>query len=541
MLLIDKRWKRFLCLAASGALSALTLVCPQIGFIEWLTLIPLGVFLLGYADSDRVRGIGMYGWGFFFFMCYYTVSFHWFINLYPLEFIDGMTAWAALAVVIAGCVGLSALQAFFGGFMFVTVRYLFRTSFMQKHMCLRPLAIGFLWAIYEWSQNIGWWGVPWARLPIGQSEYIVGLQTASLFGSYFVTFLIVFVNMCAAYALLCRSRLRLMSICALCALVFNFGVGTLLYFLPVDNEQTVRLAAVQGNISSNEKWTLESADRTFEVYEEYTLAAAEQGAQIVVWPETALPYEIAADNFKGRYCSELAKKANTTILVGGFYYQDEECYNAIITVLPSGEFHDNIYQKQRLVPFGEFVPLREVFELLIPPLAELVMSSEDVSAGEDSRVTHMEGLSIGSLICFDSIYDSLARESVRDGAQIIALSTNDSWFTDSAALRMHNAQAQMRAIENGRYVVRAANTGISTVINSKGEVISELCALVDGMLVEDVHVNTHRTLYSYIGNSILAVFAIALVLPFAAEIKERIHKKANKNRTPEAEKIGADT
>ncbi len=528
MLLTDKRWKRFLCLAVGGVLTGLTLVFPQIGLIEWLTLVPVGIFLLGYADSDGVRARGMYGWGFFFFMCYYAVAFHWFINLYPLEFIDGMTTWAAVAVVLAGCVGLSALQAFFGGFMFVTVRFLFKTSVMKKHTYLRPFALGGLWAIYEWSQNIGWWGVPWARLPIGQSSYAVGLQTASLFGSYFLTFLIVAVNMLVAYAFLCRKKIKLMSICVLACLGFTYGVGTVLYFLPLDSTRTVRAAAVQGNISSNEKWDSESTDRTLEVYEKYTLAAAADGAQIVVWPETALPYDVKEGRTYGRYCSELASEANTTILVGGFSNDEESSYNSIQCVLPSGDFHENIYAKRRLVPFGEFVPMREVFELLIPPLAELVMSEEDVTAGEGANVTHLDGVSVGSLICFDSIYDSLARDSVREGAQIIALSTNDSWFTDSAALVIHNAHAQIRAVENGRYVVRAANTGISTVINSKGEVVCELGALVDGMLVADVCVNSHRTLYSYIGNSVLVLFAVALILPFAVEIKVKIHKKSAK-------------
>ena len=114
---------------------------------------------------------------------------------------------------------------------------------------------------------------------------------------------------------------------------------------------------------------------------------------------------------------------------------------------------------------------------------------------------------------------------MRDGAQLIALSTNDSWFTDSAALYMHNAQAQLRAIENGRYVVRAANTGISTVINSKGVVTEQLSPLVDGMVVEDVCANTHRTLYSHIGNFVLWVFGILLFLVLAVDVSERFLKK----------------
>lgn len=523
-ILADTKWKRFLLLAVSGVLTGLTLVFPRVGFLEWLTLVPMALFLLLEADSDGRRCRSMYGYGFFFFMCFYVVVFHWFVNLYPLDFIDGMTAWAAIAVVLAGCVGLSAFQALFGGLMFVFTRLLFRTRVFTRYRILRPFAIAGLYTIYEWTQNLGWWGVPWGRLPLGQSEYIVGLQTASLFGSYFVTFLIVLVNAAIAYAIVERKALRAMTVTVASVLVLQYGVGTALYFIPNDSEETVRVAAVQGNISSNEKWSVDSKQRTFEVYEEYTLKAAQNGADIVVWPETALPYTITEGNGYGQFCSELARKAGVTILVGAFSRGENftEQYNSIICVLPDGSFHETVYSKQRLVPFGEFVPMRNLFQVLIPPLAELVMTSEDILAGDDSEVIVLDGANVGCLVCFDSIYDYLARDSVNDGAQIICLSTNDSWFTDSAALYMHNAQAQLRAIENGRYVVRSANTGISTVISSKGTVLEELPPLMDGMVEYDVSVNTHRTLYSRIGNFIVSALAIAFAVVFVYDITIRI-------------------
>ncbi len=530
-MLLDKKYKRFAALALGGIFTGLTLVFPQIGLLEWLTLVPAGLFLLTVSDSDSTSCRAMYGYGFFFFMCFYTVVFHWFINLYPLEFIDGMTTWAAVVVVLAGCLGLSALQALFGGLMFVTVRLLFKTKIMTEHKLLRPFALAALWSIYEWSQNIGWWGVPWGRLPIGQSNYTVGLQTASLFGSYFVTFLIVAVNMCVAYVLVNRAALKLMSICTCAMLLFQYGVGTALYLVPREGSETVRVAAIQGNISSNEKWSFESRQKTLEVYAKYTLQAAGEGAEIVVFPETALPSEVSENDDYGRYASELARAAGVTILVGGFTEdEDELSYNSIICVLPDGSFHETVYSKRRLVPFGEFVPLRGMFERLVPPLAELVMSDDDIYAGDGTEILELDRVKIGSLICFDSIYDSLARASVRDGAELIALSTNDSWFTDSAALYMHNAQAQMRAIENGRYVVRAANTGISTIISARGEVLEELEPLIEGFVMADVPVNTHRTLYSYVGNSILILFGAGLALVFAVDIKQKIDsKKSSKN------------
>ena len=97
-----------------------------------------GIFLLSEANEPHTRIRGTYGYGFFFFMCYYCLVFHWFANLYPLEFIDGMTPFAAIVVVIAGCVGVSLVQSLFGGIMFIVVRMCLRTRLLTNKKILRP-------------------------------------------------------------------------------------------------------------------------------------------------------------------------------------------------------------------------------------------------------------------------------------------------------------------------------------------------------------------------------------------------------------------
>ena len=247
---------------------------------------------------------------------------------------------------------------------------------------------------------------------------------------------------------------------------------------------------------------------------------------MVVWPETAFPYNVTKRNSLGKFVSSLAKDTETTILVGGFSEADMGDYNAILCFLPDGTLSETVYAKRRLVPFGEFVPFRPVIEAVIPPLADLVLSGGLIAEGEDPNVFFLEEGGVGSLICFDSIYEDLTRESVLAGAEVIALSTNDSWFTDSAALSMHNAQAQLRAIESGRYVARSANTGISTVISDRGEVLASLDPLVDGVLVEEIELREEHTLYTYIGNFFVYLAAIALGFLVAEELW---HKRKRKN------------
>lgn len=526
---VQTKPRRFLLLLCSALLTGLTLVFPSVGFLEWITLIPLCLFLLEYAADRTVRLRALYGYGLFFFWSFYLVVFHWFVNLYPLDFIDGMTRGGALAVVLVAWLGLSLLQALMGALCFVVSGLLLRIPFLSRARWSKPILLAGIWTVYEWTQTLGWWGVPWGRLPIGQSQYLVGLQTASWFGSYFVTFLLVLVNACLALALLAllNRNQRCLRVCCLAAigvLIFQYGAGTLLWLTAPTSERTVRVAAVQGNISSHEKWEVDSLSRTWDVYRDYTLKAAKEGAEIVVWPETALPYEVDADT---TYLVELAREARVTILVGAFTNDgvSENDYNSIVCFLPDGSMHETVYSKRRLVPFGEFVPMSELIETLIPPLAELVMSSGSVEWGKGAQVFALESGHVGSLICFDSIYEELSRESALEGAELICLSTNDSWFTDSAALYMHNAQAQLRAIETRRQIVRSANTGISTVITERGEVVAELEPLVEGMLVEDVELHTQTTLYTRIGNFFVYLWIVILAALMGAGATVRIRER----------------
>ena len=525
--MLDKRYVRFILLAVGAVLTAFTLVAPSIGIIEWVSLIPSAIALIAIARDKCVRGRGLYGYGFFFFFCFYLINYHWFINLYPLDFVHGMTKPAAVCVVLAGCIGLSAFQAMFGGLVFVLFGALVRTQITEKCKALIPVYAAALWAVFEWSQTLFWFGVPWGRLAIGQTKLLVGAQSASLLGSHFVTFLIVAVNFFAAYAIIYAEKRRFLALISAAIFVANTAIGGALMLIDRDSGETVNISAVQGNISSKEKWDLDMDQKTFSVYEEHTEAAALDGADIVVWPETALPYNIEDTAYKIHRVEKMAQRYSVTILVGAFTYDDDgNELNSIIAVLPDGTLHETVYSKRHIVPFGEYVPLRDVFEFFIPQLTELSMREDEIVAGEGANIIELEGAAVGPLICFDSIYDELARNSVRSGAEILTISTNDSWFMDSAALDMHNAQAQLRAIENRRYVVRAANTGISSMITPTGEVINSLGALEEGEITEEMGLRDNLTLYTRVGNLFVYLCIAFLCVVFATNTINKFRKKA---------------
>ena len=451
------KWK-WLILPVGGILFALTVIFPQIGAFEWISLIPALLVILTLAPDPTVRYRRLYGLGLCFFWPFYAVNFHWFLYMYPLDF-AGMSHAASAVVVGFACLGLS----------------------------------------------------------LGQAETVAILQSAALFGSYFITFLMVAVNGLLAYLILHPSRRMVCAALALGLFFGNMGFGIIRMASMKDEGTTIQAAAIQGNKGSLENWGSGSMDAVLKVYGELSKKAAAEGADLIVWPETCIPANIDRHAWVYEYVTELSRECGVPILCGLFTRVEEGSeadYNSIVAALPDGTIHDTVYNKRNPVPFGEFVPFRNLVMTLVPPLAEINTLAEDIPAGEDSVVFDLEIGQVGSLICFDSIYEQNALDSIANGAQVLAVSTNDSWFQDSRGVWMHHAQSQLRAIETGRFVVRSANTGVSSIINDRGEVLETLAPLKTGYVLEEVTLSERVTVYSVIGN----VFAYACIILCAAAI-----------------------
>jgi len=519
-----KRTKRALPYLLLGAiLTSLTLIFPQLGFLEWFTLIPLFIGAYRFCGSSK-HGLWCTYWvGFLTIYVYYFFVYHWFINLYPLDFI-GMDNASSLAVVLAGWLGLSLLQAIPGGLIFLVFKLLHRTNLFYRAPLLRPFVFSALWVVFEWSSTLGWTGVPWGRLCLGQSEYLPILQASSLFGSYVVSFLLLLFNGLLAYAILYHKRRAKAVLCvalALCLFISNLVLGFALIQKTDGERESVKVAAIQGNVDMHETGTVLA--NVMAVYGEMTREAAAEGAELIVWPETAFPYRLNNSGMMKNYVSSLAQECDVTLIVGALYEDDEErVYNAVYMVSPDGVISDTVYAKRHLVPFGEYVPMRELIMTLIPPLANLSSLNSDLSPGEGSALFESEWGKLGSLLCFDTIYEELTLESVRDGAVLMMLPSNDSWwFSDSAATYQQEAQAMLHAIENGRYLVRSGNTGISSVMDEHGKHLSMLKPMVEGIAYGEVELCTELTLYTKIGNLfvylciafIIMLFPIGIVLP----------------------------
>lgn len=511
----------FLC----GILAALPVSFTQLSFLAFFSFIPALFLLFPHFLAPVLphRPRAYYGYGLLFCMGYFIVTFHWFISLYPLDFVAGMTPGMAVAVILAACIGLPLLQSLGFAVLFYLLARLSRTRVVRRVPLLLPFLFAAGWVSFAYTQTLTWAGVPWgAQLALSQHQNLLLVSSASFFGSYFVTFVIAAVNACLAFAILAlRARraagARVMALAALGIFLLNLGLGSAVYYVPREASGTVKAAVLQGNIGSADKWSGEVD--AISVYRALAYEAAEQGAAIIVWPETALPYNIADDAYSMAAVKQLARATGAIQLVGAYSYDTNEAgawlrHNSLFLFYPDGTVSETLYHKRHLVPFGEYVPMENVVRLLLPFLADLEMLQDGSTMvpGDDPALFETEYGTVGGLICFDTIYESLSRESVAAGAELLAIGTNDSWFFDSAAVYQHNGQAVLRAVENGRAVLRAANTGISSIISEKGEVLGYLDPLVSGQLTAEVNLTSQKTLYTTIGD----VFVLLAVLAFHA-------------------------
>lgn len=519
-----------LLLPASGALMALCLIFPAIGFLQWFLMIPALLYLFGHIEKSAPRKRRLYGLGFSYFYPFYLVVWHWFIELYPMDFI-GVTSSAVAVLLIAFCwLGLSLLQASLSALIFPILGAILHTRIAKKLTILTPFLFALVYTVAEWAQTLTWAGVPWGRLSLGQAACGVLFNSAAVLGSYFITFAIVSVNALAAFSILHLDRVCALAICAAAVFLLNLSCGIVGYATAQgDSGDPITVVAVQSNRGSQSKWE-DHAENAFDQYERHVREAAESGADVVVLAETFIPATISKQSVLGAYVSYLARTYDVTLLCGGFCEVGNETYNGLFTVYPDGRISDTVYFKQRLVPFGEFVPFRGLVQAVFPPLADIGMLSEDLTAGQESIVTDTAYGRMGALICFDSIYEELTLEAVRNGAEVICLSTNDSWFLDSAGVYMHHTQARLRAIESGRYIVRSADTGISSVIAPDGRVQNELAPLVEGNVTGTVYARTSRTLYSYIGNTFVYLLIAAELAIFADAAVLAIRKRKEKQK-----------
>jgi apolipoprotein N-acyltransferase len=241
-------------------------------------------------------------------------------------------------------------------------------------------------------------------------------------------------------------------------------------------------------------------------YIEMTREAIGRGARFVLWPESATPAPYETDLPRAERVRRLAREGHITLLIGSDQVEpvrpvaqakppSPRYYNAAYLIRPDGTTAA-IYRKIHLVPFGEYVPFSRLL-FFVGPLVEAV---SDFTPGTEAVLLPVAGHVASTAICYEVIYSSLIRAFVTHGSELLTTITNDAWYGRSSAAYQHWEQASLRAIEEGRYLARAANTGISGFVDPYGRVMQRSNMFESAVMAEDLRFLTGRTIYSRIGD-----------------------------------------
>ena len=387
----------------------------------------------------------------------------------------------------------------------------------------RALAGAALWVAVDWLRATFMGGFPWATLGYALHLDVPLLAITRVTGVYGLSFLVVWLGIVAAErAAAASTEARLASSAALGAALVALGFAHVPGALGAGSMRQagahVEIAAIQGNIEQGQKWDRARRARILEKYLRLSQEAVDRGAQWVVWPETAVPGLVELDPSLVARLGEFARSNRTPLFVGGMGAQLDASGERIARYFDSAFVIDRLgrvadrYDKIHLVPFGEFVPLRGLLGRFFAALAT-GLSSADVTAGSRARVLDWsDSAGLGSApsgaparvaapICYELLFPHEMRGFGADGASVMLAMTNDAWYGRTGAPHQFLAMTALRAAENGRFIVRAANTGISAIIDDRGHVQERSRLFEDAVLVASIPmIEGQATFYARFGD-----------------------------------------
>jgi apolipoprotein N-acyltransferase len=503
-------WRAALAIASGLLLAA---AFPSIDWepLAWVGLVPL-LRAIGGRSPGRAFFLGWLTGVVFYVGTTYWVG-------YTIVHYTSMPMPLAMVIVLLMA---SALACYHGAFA-AGIRFFQRSG--RDVVWLAPA----LWVTLEWLR--GWFviGFPWGALGYSQYRAHDLVQIAEVTGVYGVSAVLVLFNVVAAEVFGHRGRdVRrllpgLVTITVLVVVLPALGRWRVAALAREPIVGSIRVGLAQGNVEQDRKWDPSFQDETMARYRNLTLAAAQAGAQLVVWPETAAPFFFQEPGERRDDVLELAKEARVPLVIGtpAFGRTEEgkvQQRNRAYLITPDGTERGH-YDKIELVPFGEYVPFRRVLFFV----DQIVTAVATLGAGEETTVFQAPEGRFGVLICYEGIFPALTRRFVDGGADFLVNITNDAWYGRTAAPYQHLVQASFRAIENRVPLVRAANTGISAVIDPDGRIRWQSPLFEMLWHVEEIRWTGIRTFYTRFGDvfvwlcvvvTALGVIASALRKPY---------------------------
>jgi apolipoprotein N-acyltransferase len=426
-----------------------------------------------------------------------------------------------------------------------TLYYLARGLFSRK---IALYAFPFFWITYEYLYMLTDASFPWLVLGGGLSKFTSYIQIADTVGTLGLSLFVLYINIFLYTAITSFRKNRIVFLANVSGAVLLFIIPLLYGFYTINNfelsDRKVTVGIIQPNLDPWDKWAGGNLTDITQLHLDLSKEAIDQGAQLLVWPETALPVYLYGGTYENivEQIDEFLRKEGIYLLTGmphviffqegdsipadakyseksGYYYST---FNAVLLVGP-GEGVVQQYGKMKLVPFGERVPFVDAF----PFLGDLIKWGVGLSGwnvGKDTTIFQApykgeeDSLRINGLVCYESIYPYFISQFIQKEADLIAIVTNDSWYGNSSGPYQHKEFAVVRAVENRKSVIRAANGGISTIIDPLGRTTKETRMFTREVLTGEVILQEGSTFFTRnpfivpVIASVLSLFTLGIFL-----------------------------
>jgi len=471
----------------SGLLGALSFPPLPFFFLAWVMFIPWFVAI--------EKGKSRFRYGFVSGLVYHALTLHW------IAFNSALSFWAAAATALLAVLYLSI----WWGLIFQSVAYQYR------HVG-RPafLQVPLMMALVEFITSFWDLGFPWVAVGATQLSTPGAVGIFSTFGVFGATLWLGGLNF-ILYMLFKRRWLTGAVVTGILLLLLPFTGSQLNRQLLESSGDTLRVGVIQPNLDPHVKWSAPS-DSVMSLNLTLYNEAVEQGAQLIVFPETAAPLYL---NRSARWRQELQQAVtddDVTLAIGALasqFLKDQKLiFNSVFFF--DAVSHNLRYDKQQLVPFGERFP----FQRWLPSLGSINLGQAEFAPGKGEQVLTLidSAVAVAPSICFESIFPHLQSSRARQGADLLINVTNDGWYLNTLEPAQHYAQSRIRVFENGVPLVRAANNGISAIVDSYGAPIAELPENQQEVLVCDLPLYTGSTFYTTWGNNILRLTLLSAAL-----------------------------
>jgi len=487
---------RILLALISGLLFAFSFPNVAIGWFAFVAFIPLYVALHGARSGWQAAGLG-----------WIAQTTAWFLMV-PWV-VRVMSHYGGLPYVV-GVLLFCAMSLYLGlfgalyGWLFWRIR---PASFP------RWLVVALAWPVIEFIRTYAMTGFPWNLIAAAIVDYTSLIQIDRVAGPYLVGFLMLIPAVVVAWLITQRPQgiARILVIGGASIVLFVWWATGLVASKLVDRPNgspMTRAALLQPNISQEMRWNDTNLIAIYKRMMSMTDEAIRAGAKIVIWPESTVPLSYSSTDFYRQSIEEVSRLHDVDIILGSIA-EDPKNVNRMwnAAFLVSGGKTIGHYDKIRLVPFGEYVPLRKMLffaEKLVHAVGEFEFGTRD---------TPLPGrFQYGPAICYEVVYPQITRTQVRHGANVLVTITNDAWYDGTSAPRQHLNQARLRAIEDDRYLLRAGTTGISAIVDPTGRVLHELPMGQSGIIYAEFQARETTTPYVRFGDWFAWVAAVVVMI-----------------------------